>query len=259
MSTEAKPPSQKSSKVSRVPKKPDGLPITAPDRLITLWEKFANKVIAYFSRALLIAIGAILVFTAAWGIGQWMDMRREHATDLLGKAIKVSEAELLKEGEQPDSDAEVPRFKTAAERADATMKALDELDGKYGSSAPALRGVLLRAGVHYDMARYSDAEAAYKKFLYSKPRDSALVALAHEGVGLCAEARGDNNAALASFTVQAEHPFARERALWNQARIQEKLGNKQKALEIYKDLLAKSSPTSPLRDDLQNRIAALES
>ena len=82
--------------------------------------------------------------------------------------------------------------------------------------------------------------------------------LAQEGIGLCAEARGDLTAAQAAFAAQAAGDLFKERSQWNQARVYAKQGNKQKAIEIYKEMLAKGDQKSALRDDIQNRIAQLE-
>jgi predicted negative regulator of RcsB-dependent stress response len=229
-----------------------------PDTFMAMWSKLADKIIAYFSRAMLLAVGAILVFAAAWGVGQWMESRREHATEVLGRAIRIAEADLLRDSEKADPDADPPRYKTAQERTDAVLKVLQELDQKYSGSDAAHRGDLVRAGVYYDQGKIADAEAMYRRFLDSKPGETALRALSYEGLGLCAEARSDWNAAISAFEHQANEQFARDRARLNQARIYVKQGNKQKAIETYKDILAKAAPQSPLRDDVQNHLAALE-
>lgn len=229
-----------------------------PDRFMAMWQKVADKILAYFSRALLLIVGAVLVFVAAWGVGQYLEWRREKATELLGKAIRIAEADLLRESEKADTDSDPPRFKTAKERTDAVLKALDELDHEYGSSDAANRGALVRAGALYDQGRFAEAEALYQRYLNSKPSESSLVALASEGVGLCAEGRSDWPTALKAYEKQAAEPFTRDRGLWNQARIYAKQGNKPKAIELYKELLAKTSAQSPMHDEAQNRLAALE-
>ena len=77
-------------------------------------------------------------------------------------------------------------------------------------------------------------------------------------IGLCAEARGDFAAAQAAFTASTSGDLFKERAQWNQARVYAKQGNKAKAVEIYKEMLAKGDPKSSLRDDIQNRLSQLE-
>lgn len=260
---EAKAASSTSSATGRSRKAPQPVKVQdtladVPDRFMAIWQKIADKILAYFSRALLLIVGAVLVFVAAWGVGQYLEWRREKATEMLGKAIRTAEADLLRDTDKPDPDSDPPRYKTAKERTDAVLKALDELDHEYGSSDAARRGGLVRAGALYDQGRFADAEALYQRFLSNKPSETSLVALAHEGVGLCAEGRSDLPEALKAFEKQAAEPFTRDRGLWNQARIYAKQGNKQKAIEIYKDLVAKTGAQSPMHDDAQNRLAALE-
>ena len=60
--------------------------------------------------------------------------------------------------------------------------------------------MLLKAGVAYDQGKYPESEALYRRFVDAKPRELALVLVAQEGIGLCAEARGDFAAAQAAFT-----------------------------------------------------------
>lgn len=235
----------------------------APDQFIGFWQRLYEGLIPYFSRALVLLIFGIVVAGVSWGVSQWLEGRRERATEALGRAVRINEAELLSDKDKDkdkdlDLESEIPRFKTANERAEATLKALDELDKSYGSSAAAQRGVLVRAGVQYDLGRYADAEASYRRFLNDKPRADSLVALAQEGMGLCAQARGDLPMALSVFENLASIPFYRSRALWNQAHIYTRQGNKKKAIEIYKELLSKATPQDPMRDDIQNRLAALE-
>lgn len=248
--------------VSRKPVRPKQSTVDAladvPERFADLWQRLANKVMAYFSRALLITIGGLVAFTAAWGFGQWMEARREKATDLLGRVVRIAEADLLRDGEKEDPETDTPRYKTSKERSDAVFKAVDELSSQYGSSDASKRGVLLKAGQLYDQGKYAEAEAIYRSFIDSKPADTSLLSLAYEGLGLCAEARSDFAAAFAAFDRQASEPFARDRARLHQARVYIKQGNKQKAIDMYKELLAKAGASSPIRDDIQNRLAALE-
>lgn len=248
--------------VSRKPVRPTQSTVDAladvPERFADMWQRFAEKVMAYFSRALLVTVGGLFAFTVAWGVGQWMEARREKATELLGRAIRTAEADLLRDGEKEDPEADPPRYKTAKERSDAVFKAVDELAAQYGSSDAAKRGALVKAGLLYDQSKYPDAETIYRQFIDAKPGDSSLLSLAYEGLGLCAEARSDFAAAFAAFDRQAGEPFARDRARMHQARVYIKQGNKQKAIDMYKELLAKAGAGSPIRDDIQNRLAALE-
>ena len=75
------------------------------------------------------------------------------ATELLGRAVRIAEADLLRDGEKEDPEADPPRYKTSKERSDAVFKAVDELSSQYGSSDASKRGVLLKAGQLYDQGK----------------------------------------------------------------------------------------------------------
>lgn len=239
------------------------LPTAPPDQFVGFWQRLYERIAPYVTSGLLVIIGIVVLVIGGWAYSSHRETRRERATEQLGRAIKIAEAELLpaddkaKEAES-DADSEIPRFKTAAERGQGVLQAITELDKNYSSTPAAQRAILLRAGVLYDQGQYADAEALYRKFLADKPSERALVALAQENIGLCAEARGELDSALASFQAQQVGSFYRERSLWNQARIYAKKKDTKKAIELYKELLSKASPQSALRDDVANRLAVLE-
>lgn len=237
------------------------LPTAPPDQFVGFWQRLYERIAPYVTSGLLVLIGIVALVIGGWGWSVYREGRRERSTEQLGRAIKIAEGELLPAGDkeaEADSDAEVPRFKTAQERGQGVLQAITELDKTYGGTPAAQRSILLRAGVLYDQGQYADAEAMYRKFLAEKPSERPLVALAQENIGLCAEARGELDAALVAFQAQQIGSFYRERSLWNQARIYAKKKDTKKAIEIYKDLLSKASPQSALRDDVANRLAALE-
>ena len=117
--------------------------------------------------------------------------------------------------------------------------------------------MLARAGVLFDLMRYDDAEGAYKEFIGQKSTAPALSALAREGLGLVNEAKNKPDAALAIYQEPQQGDFYKDRFLLDQARIYLKKGDKKKAVELYKEILVKS-PLSPLKDEVNNHIAALE-
>ncbi len=230
-----------------------------PDGFIGFWQKKWETITLYFSRGLVLVIGIIVALVGGWAISQYLDGRKERSTEKLGQAMKIAEANLITEQEKDvEQSEEVPRFKTGKERQDGVLKVVGELDKDYSSTPAALRAVLVKAGIAFDQGKYPEAEALYRRFVDAKPRELALVLLAQEAIGLCAEARGDFAAAQAAFTAQTSGDLFKERSQWNLARIYAKQGNKQKALEIYKEMLAKGDPKSSLRDDIQNRISQLE-
>jgi predicted negative regulator of RcsB-dependent stress response len=153
----------------------------------------------------------------------------------------------------------VPRFKSDKERADAAIAALDELDKKWSGSDVAKDSLVFRASVLYDQGRFDDAAATYGKFLDAVKKDVPLALLAKEGIGLCAEARGKLDEALTAY--QGLEPKAgdyyRDRALYDQARVYVKKGDKKKAAALYQQVLQKT-PQTPLRDEIQTQLALLD-
>jgi tetratricopeptide (TPR) repeat protein len=230
------------------------------DEFVGFWHKAFTKAEPY-ARAIGLTIGsALVVFFVVWGTTTWLEHKAQLATEAFGRAVRIYDADLITDEAPAKSDEEnpIPRFKTDKERADATLAELDQFDKKYHGSGADKEAQLLRGGVLYDLHRYDDAATVYSNFL-KEPHASALTAIAREGLGLCEEARGRLDEALAAFVAlePKSGDFYRDRALWDEARIYQKKGDKQKAAERLKELVAKV-PNSPLRDEAQTRIATLE-
>ena len=239
------------------------LPTAPPDQFVGFWQRMYERIAPYVTSGLLVLIGIVVLIVGGWGVAAWREGGRGRAPEQLGRAIRTAEAELLPAAEKDkdkdaDEDSDIPRFKTAKERNAAVLQAVDELDKSFGGTPAAQRALILRAGALYDEGKYTEAEALYRQFLAGKPSEQAQVALAQEDIGLCAEARGELDAALVAFQAQQIGNFYRERSLWNQARIYTKKNDKKKAIEIYKDLLTKPARQSARRADVANRLAALE-
>lgn len=227
----------------------------AQDRFIEFWQRVYGNLAPMLGSLLVLAVGALIISGGVWGVMQIMEGRREKATDMLSQSLRIYGAELLGDKDTAPTGDEVPRFKTAKERADATLKALDDLNREWSSSEAAQRGLLVRASVLYDQERYDDAAAAYRQFLDKGPKSNALIAQAREGLGLCAEAQNKLDEALKLYS-ETQGDFYRDRLLLDQARIYLKKNDKKKAIEIYKEIVAKF-PTSPIHDDVNNRLMAL--
>ena len=243
------------SKYHRKQKKP------AQDEFVDFWSKLFKKVEPYM-RAILITIGsAVAVWFLVYGISGWMEHKAQAAGEQFGKAVKIYDADLLADdATPPKSEDETPRFKTQKERADATFAALDDLDKKWSGSDVARDALVFRAGILFDLGRFDEAAAQYRKFLDAlKGKDVPLSSLAKEGLGLCLEAQGKLDEALTAYQQlePASGDFYRDRALYAQARIWQRKGDKEKAKGIYQQILTKT-PQTLLKDEIQTRLAMLE-
>jgi tetratricopeptide (TPR) repeat protein len=230
------------------------------DEFVGFWDKVFTKLEPYARAIGITTVTAGVLIAVVWGVMSWMERKSQSATEAFGHAVRVYEAE-LQTGDEPaktDEENAVPRFKTEKERAEATLKELDEFDKKYPRSSTAEEATLFRGGVYYDLGRVDDAAVAYEKFI-KRAHPSPLLLAAKEGLGLCREQQGKLDEALAAY--QELEPktgdFYRDRALWDEARVWQKKGDKKKAAERLKELVAKV-PASPLKDEAQTQIAQLE-
>lgn len=243
------------SKYNRKQKKPS-------DEFVGFWEKVYNAAAPY-ARAIGIVLGTTMAIVfVVWGLSNYFEHRTESAAEAFGRAVKIYDAELLAGDAQPektDEENPIPRFKTQKERADAALAELDALEKKWGSTDAAKNALLFRAGIHFDQGRYDEAAKLYQQASDRAAKDPQLQAVAREGIGLCAEAQNKLDDALAAYKAMEPKSgdFYRDRALYDQARVQIKKGDKKAAANLYKEVLAKV-PTSQLRDEIQNQLAELE-
>jgi len=242
------------SKYHRKQKKP------AQDEFVDFWSKLYKKTEPYM-RAILLTIGsAVVVWFLVYGISGWMEHKSQAAAEQFGKAVKIYDADLITDETAPKGEDETPRFKTEKERADAAFAALDELNKKWSGSDVARDSLVFRAGILFDLGRYPEATDTYRKFLDQlKNKDVPLAALAKEGIGLSLEAQGKLDEALTAYTQlePSSGDFYKDRAMYAQARIYQKKGDKEKAKSIYQQILTKQ-PQTMLKDEIQTRLASLE-
>lgn len=233
-----------------------------PDQFQTFWTR-VYEFLRTTSKPL--AIGALATVVVLAGIFLFMSLRdkgRAESSKALAQALRILNSESGPQLEDPDAQKEahegdVPKFKTEAERRDAAIKALDKVISDHGGSPAGRDALMVRAGVLYDLGRHDQALSDYKTFLSKGPKGN-LRALAHEGLGYVYEAKGELDRALEEYRLIASAgDFYRDRSLYDQARVMERKGDKPAAQKLYQEILDKS-PTTPLRDDISNRLALLQ-
>jgi tetratricopeptide (TPR) repeat protein len=233
-----------------------------PDQFQSFWTK-AYEFLKATSKPL--GIGAIATVVVIAGIFLFMSLRdkgRAESSKALAQALRILNSENTPQLEDPEAQKEahegdVPKFKTEAERRDAAIKALDKVLQEHGNSPAGRDALLVRAGVYYDLGKHDQALADYKTFLSKGPKGN-LRAVAHEGLGYVYEAKSELDRALEEYRlITSAGEFYRDRSLYNQARVMEKKGDKAAAQKLYQEILDKS-PTTPLRDDISNRLALLQ-
>jgi predicted negative regulator of RcsB-dependent stress response len=246
--------------MSKYTRKQKGARTEVNDEFVSFWQKAFERTQPYL-RAIGLVLASAAVGTAViWGWAVWMERKSEGAAEAYARAARLYEADLLPAGEKQEKtdDDAVQRYGTVKERGEAVLAELDKLDKSHGSSTVAKTARLFRAGVLYDLGRWDEAAQQFEKVVNDHPAPP-IGALAAEGAGLCDEQRGKLDEALARYRDMEPKngDFYRDRALYNQGRIWLKKGNKKKALEVFKEAISKV-PTTPIKDELQNQIQALE-
>ena len=228
------------------------------DEFVGFWQRIGEGIRPHARTLTFGVIGVGLLLSAGGAAVSWYEHRAEAATEAWARAMRVYDNEL--EGDPTAKDNKnaldkTPRYRSVKERDEATLVELDKLPQGLRKEAQ-----LFRAGVLYDLERFDEARTAYDQATVGVTPE--LAAVAREGVALCDEQTNKLEVAIADYEKVApkgDKPtaFYRDHALMGLGRLYEKKGDKQKALERYKELVA-TLASSPLHEDAQNRITVLE-
>jgi hypothetical protein len=243
------------------------------EAVLDFWERLAKALHPHRVPILALTAGAALLLVGL-SIYSWLDRRREEgASASFQEAIrtengKVQIADLPEDFQMPGEDTTLPKFKTAQERATATLTALEQLDKQYGSSDVAKRARLIKAGVLFDLGRYDDAAKAYGDA--AAAAEGALKFVAREGVALSIEAKAlaekdatARNAGLDKAMAEYkqlqpdEKGYYHDIAVYHQARVLALKGDKAGAVALYKQIVDKM-PSSSVVGEARERLALLE-
>jgi hypothetical protein len=241
------------------------------EAVLGFWERLGEQLSPHKFKifALVGALAVVLIGVSIYG---WLDRRRESAATAEFQTVMETRNARISTGDEPPIPGEDPEakvFKTAQERATATLAALEKIEKEYGSSDVAKQARLVKAGVLFDLGRYDDAATAYRGVAQSPP-PGALKFVAREGLGLAIEAKAlaekdaaarlsGLEAALVEFKALQpdDKGFYRDVALWHQGRVLQLLGKKPEAVALYKEL-ADKHPASPMVSGARERLALLE-
>lgn len=212
-------------------------------------------------------LGGLILVLVGFAIGSWWDERQEaKATRIFGEAMEILRSPIeppaVGEGTSNDSapkPGEPKKYASAQQRAQAALAVLDRLEADLGKTDVAAQARLVRAGVLYDLGRYDEAIAAYRAVASASDATRVQKILAYEGLGYALEAKGALDEAIEMFRQLQpdEKGYYRDRALYHQARLLAKKGNRKEAVTLFQQILEKF-PTSPIRREVQNRLSTLE-
>jgi hypothetical protein len=242
---------------------------TLTDRALDALKPHARKLIA-----LVVALAVVLIGLSIWG---WYDRRRESgASARFEAALEEQSAMVIEAGSDMPPPVVTPgvpppkTYKSEQERSEAVLAALVAMEKDYGGADVTRHSRLLKAAVLYDLGRYDECAAEYRKFVGAKLATDLLKLVAREGLGYCLEAKalGEKDAAARTAGLDAalaeykqlqpdDKGLYRDYALFHQARILALKGDKAGAVTLYKQIV-ETLPGSDVAGEARSRLDALE-
>ncbi|HEY6476105.1 MAG TPA: hypothetical protein VI456_05950 [Polyangia bacterium] len=235
-----------------------------PDQFVSFWTRASTVVggyVASHSRALIISLTALAtVIGGSVAMTQVSERRAVRAAEALDRVQRIAAVDVSSPGMTPPASDGLPHLPTAKAQLEAALK---ELDAAFGPSHGPLHAeaMLVRGSLLLNLDRAGEAITTYQALL-ADSLDRRLRFLADEGLGYGYEHEGKLAEAQAAFAKLGDDAggmdgFYKDRALYHQARIAELRSNPADATRIYHEVLDKN-PTTSLREEITNRLAALE-
>jgi tetratricopeptide (TPR) repeat protein len=237
-----------------------------PDQFVSFWTRVAAGVTAHRLLVIGSVLGAVALGLGIWGTTTLLTRRAARASYDFGRIERIAAADLLPaagEAATPPPEEGIPHFKTEQERLEASLKEADAFISSHSGSRLKDEAQLLKGKYLLALGKPGDAIAVYRELL-GGGLDSRLRFLAEEGHAYALEASGQVDAAITAFGTLADDAqkaggFYRDRALFNKARLLQGKGgsNAKDAEKILREILEKT-PTTPLREEINDRLATLE-
>ncbi|HET8759572.1 MAG TPA: tetratricopeptide repeat protein [Nitrospiria bacterium] len=231
-------------------KAPAKSPVLDPNELLRT-ERVQDWFLANL-RPIMTGVGILVLAGAAWGIVALFQQRAEDRAAALYATANATYQDALAPERQVRAIS--PETKEMFERA---IKEFHAVRGQYPRTAHAALALFYEGNALAGINRFDDAIAAYQTWLSTYTRKD-LAPLVAQRLAYALWAKGATQEALARFedvTKMTDAPN-RDLAYFEMGRIQESLGQKDKALETY-TALAKEFGASPWSSEGNARIVAL--
>jgi hypothetical protein len=167
------------------------------------------------------------------------------ASATLVAAVEAERGRVMAEDKRSDEDKRFDPtrvFATPEERVEAALASYNQVIDQHPGTGAAMLAKLGQAGVLLDKRDFQHALDAFNAVLASPlaAADLDVKGRAIEGLGLAKEGKGDLDGALATFgdLAKVDAKGFKELAKYHQARIHLAKGDKEKAKELLKELLA---------------------
>ncbi|PRQ06365.1 tetratricopeptide repeat protein [Enhygromyxa salina] len=216
-----------------------------------------------------LVLGAIVIAVLVIGGGVMLTNRSAQGDAEAARTLQAATAAIVRGQVVPPEEQErlgdslqmyrMPIFTTEDERAAAIAAAMAEAKSS-GRDQVEQNATLVAAAQAVQAGDFDAALADYALFLDDAGRDHPLRFLALEGQGNAFEAKGELDAALASFQAIAPYPsdYYRPMALYHQGRVLEALERTDEALAIYRQYLEEFPKEELATPMVRDRLEALD-
>lgn len=216
-----------------------------------------------------LVIGGIVIALLVIGGGVVLANRNVAGDAEAARTLQVATAAIVRGQVVPPEEQErigdaikqyrLPIFSTEEERAEAIATAMAQAKSS-GRKKVEQDATLVAAAQAVQAGDFDAALADYELFLADTNSDHPLRFLALEGKGNALEAKGELEAALASFQAIAPYPsdYYRPMALYHQGRVLEALERSDEALAIYKQYLDEFPREELATPLVRERLEALD-
>ncbi len=213
----------------------------------------------------LVLAGVIAVIVA--GVGVWigsgyMDSQAVQASSTLSPAlwdydVITKDSPAMKQIEKSEV-VDPPKHTYATDKArwEAIYKQAGDSLSKHKSGPLAQSARLTKAAAAMRLKKYDDATKLYEAYLSGKT-DKAMLPFVYLGLATAYGAKGKVDKAVANYDKLVKQDDSYEGlAMYQKAQVYEAAGKKDKAKELYHEII-ESHPKTPYRDDIERRLALL--
>ncbi len=189
------------------------------------------------ARLVAIVVAVALVLVGGVVLADYVGSRGEdEAARTLGERLRTLDRPISETATTTGEDAP---FKSAQERDEAVVKAMQELRASHGGTKAARTAALVGGNAQLRLKKYDEALAGFAEYLKDANPEEPLRAAAVEGQGYAHEGKGNLDQALASFEQlgrENKSDFLAGMGLYHRGRILTLQNKKEDAARAFNDV-----------------------
>jgi tetratricopeptide (TPR) repeat protein len=205
--------------------------LKSPDEFLTFSDKAIRFVRAHSQKFMTGITIALAVLAIVLGIRWYLDYSNKQAIRAYNEAMSLID----------------PGGEFDPQKAEATVKALENMTKEYGRYSVARTALLDLGRLNYQLKKYPPAREAYRKFLDTlDPKEKDLKPLVLDSIAYVFEAEGNFEQAIANWQAVTSLPgnLLKEEAYMSLGRVYEAAGRAEDSKKAYLELIAEFPESS---------------